>query len=162
MIERLEGRFINSFRANIGNVEWCCSWLSDGGRYACAAKTTICSWRWRKCWLLIKVDVDGGCEDDLCYSITIMNCKVVGWLIDKDDLDFTTVVWVNGSWGVEDANSVLDGKSTSWSNLSFKSRRYSNRDVCGYDHSLVWFDYHGVRDIGSDVHAAGSVGRVRW
>ena len=57
---------------------------------------------------------------------------------------------------------MLDDKFTSWSNLGFKSRRYSNRNTCGYDHLLVWFDYHGIRNIGSDVHAAGSCGRIRW
>jgi hypothetical protein len=43
--------------------------------------------------------------------------------VDDEDLDFAAVVGVNGAWGVEDSEAMMQGEAAAGADLGFPARR---------------------------------------
>ncbi len=67
-------------------------------------------------------DVGYGCDDQLSNSITMVDDKGLGAMVDQQHLKLSPVVLVDRSWRVENGYAMAHRKARAWSHLTLVSR----------------------------------------
>ena len=80
--------------------------------------------------------------------------------VDKDDLDFTAVVGIDGAGGVEDGDAVFGRQSASGAHLCLVADGQFDEQTCGYHGAFHGVQGNGGLKIGSQVHASTLCGGV--
>jgi hypothetical protein len=89
----------------------------------------------------------------LSNSIAAMNGISFGAQIDGCYFDFTTIVGVDGSGGIDQTDSVLDGQAASWANLGFEASGYRNRKAGGNQVNGAGFENQFIFNGGAEIHS---------
>lgn len=117
-------------------------------------------------WGLIKgVDVfplrleDGG-DDHLCDAVAAFNGKFFVSVVDEDDLDFASVVGVDGAGGVDHGDAFFDGEAATGTYLGFGADGQGDAESGGDESALAGRDGDGVGDGGAKIHTGGGVGFI--
>ena len=91
-------------------------------------------------------------NNKLGYPVTSLNGVHLWSKVDQSDLDFTTVISINGSRTVYDCHPMFYCQAAAWPHLNLKPRRYGNSKVGG-----IIFISPGANSSGSATAAATSI-----
>jgi len=69
--------------------------------------------------------------------------------VHEDNLDLAPIVCIYGSWGVEDADTMVDCQATSRPDLGLKANGQSNGYACWDEKSFTWWKVYlaGYRSV---------------
>ena len=87
-------------------------------------------------------------------ALTIVDDEVLLREVDQHDTNLTTIVGIDGTWGVQHGQSMLQGQSTTWAHLCFITFGQCDIQSGGYQAALL--GTHGDRlfEVGTQVHAS--------
>jgi hypothetical protein len=71
----------------------------------------------------LPLDLSDGAKDHLGDTHTGLYGEGLIPKVDDEDLDFAAVVSVNGAWGVEEREAVVQGEATAGADLGLPARR---------------------------------------
>src|SRR4030043_1458013 len=124
------------------------------------AKPSSLSARGRKIVNFFQCDTSNRGDDHLGNPVSITDGERFLAEIDQEDTDLSSVIGIDGSRRIDDADSLLDGESASRSDLAFKSLRNSNRDSRGDQLSLSRDQGHFLGEGREEATPPGPFGHI--
>src|SRR4030067_3023842 len=122
------------------------------------AKPSSLSARGRKIVNFFQCDTSNRGDDHLGNSVSITDGERFLAEIDQEDTDLSSVIGIDRSRPIDDADSLLDGESASRADLAFKSLRNSDRNSRGDQLSLSGDQGLFLGDGREEVHTRGPLG----
>ncbi len=94
-------------------------------------------------------------------ALTAFDHDRLGAEVDRDDLDFTAVVRVDGAGAIEQRQSMLQGQPAPRPDLRLEAGRQRERNPGGNQYPLVRRDLDRSIEIGVEIHAGRSRRHIR-
>jgi len=92
------------------------------------AKPSSLPWRGRKIVNFFQRDTINRGDDHLGNPVSVTDGERVLTEIDQEDSDLSSVIGIDRSRSIDDADPLLNGESASRSDLTFKAFRNRDRD----------------------------------
>ena len=92
-------------------------------------------------------------NDHLCYALAVVDGEGLVGEIDEDDADFAAIVGINGAWGIQNGDAVLDGQSATWAYLRLVACGQGDEESCGDQGTLQGLELDGSIEVCLEIHA---------
>ena len=92
-------------------------------------------------------------DDHLGNALAIVDDEVLLRQVDEHHAYLTTVVGIDGSWGVQHRQTMLQSQSTAWAHLCLIALWQGDVQTCRNQSALHGVQGDGLTEIGSQVHA---------
>ncbi|EJW94171.1 hypothetical protein EVA_17724 [gut metagenome] len=93
-------------------------------------------------------------------AFAILHHKVFLREVDEDNPDFTTIVGVDRSGGIEHANTFLEGQTGTGTDLGLIACGQGDGEAGGHQSALEGVKYDGLVQMGAQIHSGTQCGRI--
>ena len=102
------------------------------------------------------------CNDELCDTVAVGDCKGFGREIDKNNTDFASIVGIDGAGRVEKGNAVFEGKARTWTHLCFVTIGQGYVKSCRDEGALHGLQGYIVVEVGSEIESCTLCCGISW
>ena len=102
------------------------------------------------------------CNDELCDTVAVGDCKGFGREIDKNNTDFASIVGIDGAGRVEKGNAVFEGKARTRTHLCFVAIGQGDVKSCRDEGALHGLQGYIVVEVGSEVESCTLCCGISW